>query len=103
HLRDAAYDTASILRRLQDFPRIGPTGAAISAREAQDVWPALAPCVDTKAVDVARKAGLPEDADELVELIDPSDRSRIAAALARVALDEGPQRGQRGSAPHSSR
>ncbi|HJB09238.1 MAG TPA: endonuclease [Candidatus Brachybacterium merdavium] len=86
-LRDAADDTAGILRRLQDFPGIGPTGAAIFAREAQDVWPALAPCFDTKALDGARKAGLPEDADELDALIDPSDRSRFAAALVRVALE----------------
>lgn len=86
-LRDVADDTAGILRRLQDFPGIGPTGAAIFAREAQDVWPALAPCFDTKALDGARKAGLPEDADELDALIDPSDRSRFAAALVRVALE----------------
>src|SRR5699024_3493768 len=102
-LRDVADDTAGILRRLQDFPGIGPTGAAIFAREAQDVWPALAPCFDTKALDGARKAGLPEAADELDALIDPSDRSRFAAALGRVALEEGPPPGPRGPAPPSTR
>ena len=86
-LRDAADDTAGVLQRLQDFPGIGPTGAAIFAREAQGVWPALAPFFDAKAVDGARRAGLPEDAEELDALIDPSDRSRFAAALVRAALE----------------
>jgi len=87
-LRDAADGSAEILDRLQEFPGIGPTGAAIFAREAQGVWPVLAPFFDAKALDGARRAGLPQDPDELDALVDPADRPRFAAALVRAALEK---------------
>ena len=85
-LRDAADRPADVRKLLQDFPGIGPTGAAIFAREAQGIWPVLAPSYDRKALDGARRLGLPEDPDELDALVDPEDRARLAAALVRAEL-----------------
>lgn len=85
-LRDAADGSDDLLQRLQEFPGIGPTGAAIFAREAQGVWPELAPCFDTKALDGARRVGLPTDATQLDRLVTATDRPRLAAALVRAAL-----------------
>src|SRR5699024_6795684 len=64
-LRDSAGSTKDIEKGLQEFPGIGPTGAAIFCREAQGVWPELAPYVDTKALDGAKKVRLPTSANGL--------------------------------------
>lgn len=85
-LRDAAEDTDGVLARLQEFPGVGKTCAAIFAREAQGVWPDLAPFFDAKALQGAEKAGLPASPDKLGELVDPADLPRLAAALVRVEL-----------------
>lgn len=87
-LRDAADGVDDLLVRLQEFPGIGPTGAAIFAREAQGVWPELAPFFDRKAMDGARRVGLPADPDRLDALVRPDERPRLAAALVRAALDD---------------
>lgn len=86
-LRDAAEGTQAILDRLQEFPGIGPAGASIFAREAQGLWPALAPFVDEKALDGAERVGLPREADTLAGLVDADELPRLTAALVRVALD----------------
>src|SRR5699024_3376662 len=38
-LRDCADGPAQVRKLLQDFPGIGPTGAATFVREVQGVWP----------------------------------------------------------------
>lgn len=88
-LRDASASPREILRPLQEFPGIGPTGAAIFAREAQGVWPALAPFFDAKALAGARKVGLPDDAARLADLVPPARLPVLASALVRVALHRG--------------
>lgn len=85
-LRAAADGTRDVLARLQEFPGIGPTGAAIFTREAQGVWPELAPFFDSKALDGARRTGLPRDPERLGDMVPATDRPRLAAALVRVAL-----------------
>ncbi|GAA1486297.1 endonuclease [Brachybacterium fresconis] len=85
-LRDSADGPGDVRKLLQDFPGIGPTGASIFAREVQGVWPDLAPSYDRKALDGARRLGLPQDPDELDALVDPEDRARLAAALVRAEL-----------------
>lgn len=86
-LRDGTERPRDVLRRLQEFPGIGPTGAAIFAREVQGVWPVMAPLFDKKALDGARKLGLPEDPETLASLVRQDDLPRLASALVRVALE----------------
>lgn len=88
-LRDASASPRDVLKRLQEFPGIGPTGAAIFAREAQGVWPVLAPHLDKKALDGAGRLGLPQDASALADLVTPDQLPVLASGLVRVALHRG--------------
>ncbi|RLZ03315.1 endonuclease [Kocuria tytonicola] len=88
-LRDASDGPRDVLKRLQEFPGIGPTGAAIFAREAQGVWPVLAPHLDKKALDGAGRLGLPQDASALADLVTPDQLPVLASGLVRVALHRG--------------
>jgi len=85
--RAAGGDLAELQRRLREFPRLGPTGAAIFCREAQAVWPELRPYLDRRALDGARALDLPADPVKLAGAVPEADLARLAAALVRVALD----------------
>jgi hypothetical protein len=88
-LRDGADgDPKRVREALTGFPRLGPTGADIFCREVQDVWPSLRPAIDGKALDGARRVGLPADPDALARLAPGSELAPLAAALVRVALDK---------------
>lgn len=96
-LRAAADRQPERIRKLLTaFPRLGPTGAGIVAREAQAVWPELRPSLDGKARQGAEQLGLPTDPDELAGLVDGDELARFAAALTRVGLDKGLADGIRG-------
>lgn len=87
-MREAAGgDVAELRRRLQETPRLGPTGADIFCREAQGVWPELRPYLDRKALDGANRLGLPTDPRRLAALVSDDELARLAAALVRVSLD----------------
>ncbi|WP_433277388.1 endonuclease [Pseudonocardia xinjiangensis] len=87
-LRDAVDgDPAGVRKALRAFPRLGPVGADIFCREAQDVWPSLRPALDGKVLDGAGRLGLPADPDELAGLAPGEELAPLAAALVRVALD----------------
>ncbi|MBP2364697.1 endonuclease [Pseudonocardia parietis] len=88
-LRDRAdRDPDRIRELLTAFPRLGPTGASIVTRELQAVWPELRPSLDGKALDGAKRIGLPAEPGELVRLVDDEDLAKFAAALTRVGLDK---------------
>ncbi|GGW48077.1 endonuclease [Streptomyces lucensis JCM 4490] len=84
---EAGGDTGELGRLLQEEPGVGPAGAGIFLREAQRVWPDVAPYIDGKALSGARRLGLPQDADELVSLAGGTQPAVLAAALVRAALD----------------
>ncbi|MBB1158269.1 MULTISPECIES: endonuclease [Amycolatopsis] len=79
----AGGDPRRLEKLITEFPRIGPTGAQIFCREAQAVWPWLRPYFDRKALDGAKKAGLPTDPGRLAKLVPGDDSARLAAALVR--------------------
>jgi endonuclease III len=85
----AGGDMEEIKRELRRFPGLGPTGTDIFLREAQRVWPEAAPYLDDKALQGARRLGLPDEPSDLVRLAgDDADPAVLAAALVRVALDK---------------
>lgn len=87
-LAAAADESPDEVRRLlQEFPKVGPTGAEIFCREAQAVWPFLRPSFDKKALAAAGKAGLPQDPDKLAATVKPDQAALLAAALVRYGLD----------------
>jgi endonuclease III len=82
----AGGQPARIAALLTDFPGIGPAGADIFLREVQVVWPDVAPRLDQKVLDGARKLGLPAQPAALARLSAPGpDVARLAAALVRVS------------------
>ena len=83
----AAQDPDEVRTLLEEFPKIGPTGAEIFCREAQGVWPFLRPSFDKKALDAAKKAGLPTDPAKLADSVKPDQVALLAAALVRYGLD----------------
>lgn len=77
-----------VAKQLQKFDGVGPACADMFLREVQGVWPEVAPAFDKKAIEGAKKLGLPESGEGLAELVDPEDLPRLAAALVRVALEK---------------
>jgi transposase len=87
-LRDrAGGDVRKLHQLLQQVPRIGPVGADIFCREAQAVWPELRPYLDRRALDGARRLGLPTDPQRLAKLVPDRDLARLSAGLVHVTLD----------------
>ncbi|OIJ68363.1 endonuclease [Streptomyces mangrovisoli] len=88
-LREAAGgDVEECERLLRELPGIGPTGADIFLREAQGVWPEVAPYFDAKALQGAARLGLPESPDTIARLVAEDDYPAFAAGLVRSALDK---------------
>ncbi|WP_455351697.1 endonuclease [Streptomyces sp. SYSU K217416] len=85
---EADGDVAALRELLQKVPGIGPTGADIFLREAQDVWSEAAPYLDDKALQGARRLGLPAAPDALARLAEDARPAAFAAALVRAALDK---------------
>ncbi|MFE5243606.1 MULTISPECIES: endonuclease [unclassified Streptomyces] len=86
---EADGDPDALRTGLRRFPGIGPAGADIFLREVQTVWPETAPCLDAKALQGARRLGLPGNAGKLARLADGRDPAVLAAALVRASLDKG--------------
>jgi hypothetical protein len=86
-LRDkAGGDPGMTEALLAGIPGLGSAGAAIFLRQAQAVWPGIAPYVDAPVISGARRVGLPESRPSLAGLLAASGQpARLAAALVRVA------------------
>lgn len=87
-LHEQCEDVHALEKALQEFKGIGPTGAAIFCREVQGAWPDIAPYVDERAADGAKKLGLPTSADKLASLVDGDDLPRLVAGCVRAAGDD---------------
>jgi endonuclease III len=85
--READGDPPGLRRLLRQFPGIGPAGADIFLREAQEVWPELAPYLDAKALQGAERLNLPGDPERLAALAGNTGTAVLAAALVRAAVD----------------
>jgi endonuclease III len=86
---DGGGESRAITSLLTTFPGVGPTGASIFLREAQQVWPSVAPYVDATMASGARRVWLPVSRESLAELLSASgEPARLAAALVRVSLSQ---------------
>lgn len=81
-------DTAP--KSLQAFDGVGPACATMFAREAQGVWPELAPVFDKKALQGAAKLGLPQDPEELAALVSEAPGSPSSTDIPAGALVDLP-------------
>ncbi|MEV0186193.1 endonuclease [Streptomyces sp. NPDC050625] len=73
---------------LMDIPGIGPTGADIFLRDVQGLWQEFAPYIDRKALDGARRLGLPSSPEKLSSLVAGREMPRLADGLVHAALDK---------------
>ncbi|NDY95841.1 hypothetical protein [Wenzhouxiangella limi] len=88
-LRSAGeHKPAAERRLLTEFKGIGDVGVDIFFREAQTAWPELAPFADKKALQGARRLGLPDSAEALSELVEKSEFPRLITGLVRMELAE---------------
>jgi endonuclease III len=84
---EAQGDTDRLRQLLCEFKGMGPAGSDIFLREVQAVWPDVAPYLDRRVSDGARRLGLPTDTRAVARLVDgPEELARLAAALVRVSL-----------------
>lgn len=83
---EAGADIGALRSALQEFPGIGPTGADIFLREVQLVWRDIAPFFDSKTLQGAAAAGLPDRPAALSRAAGDAEPAELAAALVRVAL-----------------
>ena len=89
HLRrEADGDLGRLRGQLTEVQGIGPAGADIFVREVQGLWPEFAPHYGDKALQGAKRLGLPDDAGALARAAKGRDPVRCAAALVRAALDQ---------------
>lgn len=84
--RRAERKPAEERRLLEEFRGIGDVGVDIFFRDVQAAWPELRPFADRKALDGARRIGLPTGAAELADLVDEEDLPRLVTALVRMEL-----------------
>lgn len=77
-------------KSLQAFDGVGPACATMFAREAQGVWPELAPVFDKKALQGAAKLGLPQDPEELAALVSEAPGSPSSTDIPAGALVDLP-------------
>jgi hypothetical protein len=83
----ADHDPARVTGLLQEFPGIGPLGAAIFLREVQVVWRWVQPYLDDRVAAAAEQFGLPHTARGLASAAGTADLSRISAALIRASTE----------------
>jgi hypothetical protein len=81
-------DVGTVRKLLKGFKGIGDTGADIFLREVQDTWTWVRPYFDDRARSTAKELGLPDDPAQLQRLAG-AHTAALAAALVRVALDDG--------------
>ena len=77
-------------KSLHVFDGVGPACATMFVREAQGVWPELAPVFDKKSLQGAEKLGLPQDPEELAALVAGFTEPPAAAELPADALVDLP-------------
>jgi hypothetical protein len=85
---EAAGDVDELRRLLQEVPGIGRVGSAIFCREVQGVWPDVAPFLDDRVLDGAKRLGLPASVAGLAKLVEDDDLPAPAAACVRASLDD---------------
>lgn len=71
---------------LTEVPGVGPAGADIFLREAQQPWSWLRPYLDQRVLDGAQQARLPHSRKALAALFEGRDAAALGAALVRVTV-----------------
>ena len=89
-LKRANSSPAKTRKFLQEIKGIGKVGADIFFDTAQNVWPSLAPFIDTRSMKTAEKCGLGKDVNAIWEAVDkdPEAMCKLASALTTLRLEK---------------
>jgi hypothetical protein len=82
--QEAGRDPGQERKLLKEVKGIGDVGVDIFFREVQVAWEELYPFADRRALDAAKRLGLPGDARALARGHDPRSFTRLVAALVRM-------------------
>lgn len=87
-LRETAKrDPARERRLLERIAGMGNVGAGIFLREVQVIWPEVRPFADKRALQSARRHGLPAGVGQLERMVGADDLPRLVAALVRSDIE----------------
>lgn len=89
-LKSANSSPAKIRSLLQDIKGIGKVGVDIFCDAAQAPWPCLAPFIDPRSMETAKKCGLGNDVKSLWDAVghDAVEMCKLSSALTMIRLDK---------------
>ena len=89
-LKKADFSPSRVRTLLQEIKGIGKMGTDIFFDAAQGVWPSLAPFIDQRSIETAKKCGLGSDVAALWDAVghDAVEMCKLSSALTMVRLEK---------------
>lgn len=89
-LKRADSSPAKVRNLVQEIKGIGKVGTDIFFDSVQNVWPSLAPFVDPRSMDTAKRCGLGDNVDDMWEAVgkDPNKMCKLSSALTMIRLEK---------------
>ena len=88
-LKKADSSPTKVRKLLQEIKGIGKVGTDIFFDAAQGIWPCLAPFIDPRSMETAKRCGLGSDVDAMWDAVgkDPFEMCKLSSALTMVRLE----------------
>lgn len=89
-LKKADSSPTQVRKLLQEIKGFGKVGADIFFDSAQGVWPSLAPFIDPRSKETAKRCGLGGDVDAMWDAVgkDAVEMCKLSSALTKVRLEK---------------
>lgn len=89
-LEGADSSPTKIRSLLQEIKGIGKVGADIFCDAAQAAWPCLAPFIDPRSMETAKRCGLGNNVKSMWDAVghDPVEMCKLSSALTMTRLDK---------------
>ena len=89
-LKKADSSPTKVRKLVQEIKGIGKVGTDIFFDAVQGIWPSLAPFIDPRSMETAKRCGLGSDVDALWDAVgkDPVEMCRLTSALTMVRLEK---------------
>lgn len=89
-LQKANSSPPAVRKLLQEIKGVGKVGTDIFFDAVQGVWPSLAPFIDPRSMEAAKRCGLGSDVDTLWDAVgkDAVKMCKLSSALTMVRLEK---------------
>lgn len=90
NLKKAAKESPAAVRKLlKEIKGVGDVGVDVFFQQAQTIWPFLAPFLDARSRDAAKRLGVGDDAESVYEAVgrDHVKMGKLVVALITVKLE----------------